>query len=136
MTARPHKLTHAQLRAEILLAFGSRDDLLLWPNSVGVALTPDLKRIVRYGTPGAADILGVWRRRFIVVQRFAQQSFQPLEREVSITTGQAIAIEVKVGRDVQSKKQKVWQAAFEAMGGTYILARSVEDVAVVIGGSR
>ena len=133
----PRKLTHAKLRAEILLAFGSRDDLLLWPNSVGVAVTPDLKRIVRYGTPGSADILGVWRRRYIVpMQRFVQGMSQPLGHEISITIGQAIAIEVKVGRDVQSKKQKVWQAAFEAMGGTYILARSVEDVAVVIGGSR
>src|SRR3990167_4267144 len=123
----PRKLTHAKLLAEILLAFGSRDDLLLWPNSVGVAVTPDLKRIVRYGTPGSADILGVWHRKY---------TEEDPDGFTLISYGQAIAIEVKVGRDVQSKKQKVWQAAFEAMGGTYILARSVEDVAVVIGGSR
>ena len=136
MTAPARKLTHAQLRAGILAEFGSRDDLLLWPNSVGVAITPDLRRVVRYGTPGSADILGVWRQKYWSAETINPDGFCPVERKWNHVVGQAIAIEVKVGRDVQSKKQKAWQSAFEAMGGIYILARSVEDVAVLIGGSQ
>ena len=134
MKPRPRKKqTHAQLRAAILLAFGSHPDLLLWPNKVGLARTLDLKRKIKYGTPGSADILGVWLQAFDTMRVINPNGFTPVERWHVKRVGQAIAIEVKVGRDVQSKKQKAWQAAFEATGGTYILARSVEDVGAVLG---
>lgn len=124
---------------EILAAFGSRPDLFLWRNNVGVAVSPDGKRVMRFGTPGAADIVGVWRRTLDVRTVVNPNGFQPLERLTRRIVGQAIAIEVKrpasKGRRAgkQSEKQETWQAAFEAAGGLYILAYSVEDVEDALG---
>lgn len=108
----PRQQTESQIQRDILAAFGSRDDLLLWRESVGVGLTPDASRVIKFGTPGAADIGGVWRREW---------------------GGHAIGIEVKTPTGRQSPKQRTWQSAFERVGGIYILARSVDDVAKILG---
>ena len=57
---------------------------------------------VRFGLVGQADIAG-------------------------ILNGLAIEIETKIGKNGQSKEQKLWQAAVERAGGIYILAYSVKD---------
>lgn len=47
--------------------------------------------------------------------------------------GQAVAIETKALKGTQRQAQEDWQAAFERVGGVYILARSVEDVLDALG---
>ena len=85
---------------------------------------------MKYGVPGSADILGVWLR----------EAHRPINRGMrlggleTVAYGQAIAIETKRGKGgVQSKQQERWQRAFEQVGGVYILARDIGDVAAVIG---
>lgn len=90
------------LRA-ILLHFGSRRDILLWRNNTGYAR--ELK--VRFGLPGSADIF-------------------------LIRAGHFYAVEVKSATGQQSEQQRRFQAAVERVGATYVLARSVGDVARAI----
>ena len=47
---------------------------------------------------------------------------------VAIRAGKVVFIEAKAKRGVQSKEQKIMQAAIEAEGIPYILAKSSEDV--------
>lgn len=64
--------------------------------------------MVRFGFPGIADIIGVYK-------------------------GQFIAIECKIGNNTQSSPQKSFQAAVEQAGGKYILAYTLDDVINEIG---
>ena len=73
-----------------------------WNNPTGVFRTRE-GQIVKVGTPGAADILGVLH-------------------------GQAIAVEVKTGTGRLSDSQKKWKAVFERHGGKYIELRTLEDL--------
>jgi hypothetical protein len=59
-------------------------------------------RVIRFGTPGQADIR-------------------------VILHGQAVEIEVKTPTGRQSKHQKNWQRSVERAGGIYILARSADE---------
>ena len=99
--------THLSERAvlhDILLAIGNRPDLRVWRNNTGQIPTPD-GRVIRFGLPGSADILGIMK-----------------------PTGRFLAIECKTDVGHQSDKQKHFQAMIETHGGLYILARSVTDV--------
>jgi hypothetical protein len=60
-------------------------------------------RIVKFGTPGAADLSGI------------------------LEDGRRIEIEVKTATGRQSEQQKRFQAMIEKFNGIYILARSIED---------
>jgi hypothetical protein len=73
-----------------------------WRNNTGVAVMPGRRAPVRFGEPGAADILGAFR-------------------------GLPVAIECKTATGRQSAVQKRWQADWEAAGGRYIIARCVAD---------
>lgn len=99
--------SESSIQAEILTTFGARPGWLIWRQMVGSAPAWDGKAVLRFGTPGQADILGVVR-------------------------GRAIAIEVKSQRGKQRDAQKLWQRAFEAAGGLYVVARSVEDVETAV----
>lgn len=61
------------------------------------------KRLIRFGTPGCADILCCFRGRFV-------------------------GIEVKSEKGKQTKLQQMWQESLENAGGLYILAFCLEDV--------
>ena len=61
------------------------------------------KRYIRYGTPGAPDIIAVIK-------------------------GQYVGIEVKDAKNCQSQDQVLFALNLESSGGKYILVRSVEDV--------
>ena len=91
---------------DILEACGARDDCLLWRNNTG-ALKVE-RRLVRFGCPGSADILGVY------------------------AGGRAIGIEVKSAFGVMSSNQKRWRKLFEAQGGAYTLARSPAEAAAFL----
>jgi Holliday junction resolvase len=74
---------------------------LAWRNNTGGAVIRG--RHVSFGSPGSPDILCCYRGAFL-----------------------GIECKSAVGR--QSPIQKRWQQKFEAAGGRYILARSVQDV--------
>lgn len=97
-------MTEAELMNQILLAFGARPDLKIWRSNVLVA-RDRTGRVVRAGIKGQADISGI----------LAPQ-------------GRRVEIEVKTATGRQRPEQKNWQAMIEAMGGIYVVARSVEDV--------
>lgn len=59
--------------------------------------------MVKFGTPGAADLSGI------------------------LIDGTRIEIEVKTATGRQSKQQQAFQAMIERFGGIYILARSADD---------
>ena len=125
------KPRESRLVHDVLARFGSRPDLMLWRNNVGASRTP-AGRVIRFGTPGAADILGAWRRVLTVHTVVNPYGFMPHEKIGPLIVGQAIAIECKRAGEKQSEKQRRWQAAFEAAGGLYILAYHVDDVRDVL----
>ncbi|MFN7130779.1 MAG: hypothetical protein ACK4N5_01775, partial [Myxococcales bacterium] len=53
-----NQLTEAEIQQQILLALGSRPDCTVWRNNVGAARTYS-GQVVRFGTKGAADIIGI-----------------------------------------------------------------------------
>lgn len=88
---------------EILIAIGSRPDLIVWKNATGVARSLDGERIIRYGLPGSPDIIG-----------FSNM-------------GKFIGIECKTGQAKKSKKQNNFHAIAEKFGAIYFVAKSVDE---------
>jgi len=43
-------------------------------------------------------------------------------------TGEPLAIEVKINKDIQSEYQKEFEAQYKKRGGIYIIAKKLEDV--------
>ena len=113
-------MSEGATKKRILLANGRRDDLMIWNNPTGVALTLDGKRRFRFGLPGSADILGV-----LAVTITPEM--------VGQTIGQAVAIETKSATGKQRDNQQKFERAFKQRGGKYFLARSTEDVTKEIG---
>jgi len=83
----------------------ARTDVFAWRQNTGVS-----RRHIRFGRNGAADITGILRG------------------------GRRLEIETKTATGKQSDAQVEFQAEIERMGGLYILARSVEDVATALEG--
>ncbi|HJY63731.1 MAG TPA: hypothetical protein VJ455_06205 [Ignavibacteria bacterium] len=53
---------------------------------------------------------------------------QPGTADISATiAGRSVKIEVKIGRDKQSQKQKEYQRQVEASGGLYFIAKSFDQ---------
>lgn len=94
--------SEAQIQSEILLEFGTGHGLVLWRQNTGAAKING--QLVRFGTPGQADLSGV------------------------LDGGRALFVEIKSTTGRQSPQQRKFQAAVERRGALYILARSVQDV--------
>lgn len=92
------------IQKQIMAEFGALSWLRIWRNNTG-ALKDQRGQLITYGLKGSADILGI---------------ISP--------EGRFLAIEVKNERGKQSESQAAFGKMVEAMGGIYILARSVEDV--------
>ena len=101
---------HEDLIDAILLAYGTRPDMRLWRARTGKARLRNVGALVQFGVTGQADISGILA-----------------------PNGRRIEVEVKTGGDKQTKEQKRWQRMIEAMGGVYVLARTVGDVAAILG---
>jgi len=88
------------LQDRIRLALGTVPGLCLWRNNCGY----DGERRVRYGvgSPGGADLIGVFNGRFV-------------------------AVEIKTPQGRQSEDQRRFQSLVESKGGEYVILRSVED---------
>lgn len=103
--------SEAKTQSDIRLALGQRDDVMLFRINVGKfrPLHGDQNRVIQSAPNGTPDLLGV------------------------IKPGTALAIEVKSAKGAQRAEQIAFQKAWEARGGIYILARSVDDVLKRIG---
>lgn len=95
-------MTEALLQDRIRLALGSMPGLVLWRNNCGVAEIRGYKVRFGVGSPGGADLIGIYRGRFI-------------------------AVEIKTPTGRQSPDQRTFQALVESKGGTYTILRSVEE---------
>jgi|GEM_PF-985070 len=133
--AKKPRKTEAPLLADVRLALGLREDIMVCRVNTGVfkPLHGDQTRAIRSAPNGFPDLVAVWRRHAEVRTTINPGGFQPLERIEPVTFGQALAIETKSSKGTQRKAQENFQAAWEAVGGIYILARSVEDVLAVVG---
>lgn len=132
MVAVRHR-TESKLLAAIRLAVGARPDFMLSRVNAGVYCAPDNSQVrIRTAPNGFPDIIGTQLRR-VKITRKMESTFGRYEDEIWRYYGQAIAIETKAPRGKQSEAQAAWQAAFEAVGGVYVLPRSVEEVLAVLG---
>lgn len=97
----------ALIQYEILSAWGAHPRLRIWRQNTGGATIKG--RVVRFGVPGCADILGVIGPH-----------------------GRLLAIEVKSATGRQTEDQLRFQRVIEHFGGVYVLARSLADVDAVL----
>lgn len=101
-------MTEAQVQHAILLKYGAHPRIRIARINTGAALVRG--RLVKFGVPGTADIVGL-----------------------IAPSGRFLAIEVKSATGRQSYDQKRFERVITAMGGVYVLARSVADVDAVLG---
>jgi|SRR5215217_6736657 len=92
------------IEASILREFATRNDMRLWKNPVGNAITPDGAQRVRFGLIGQADLTGI------------------------LPDGRRLEIEVKTEIGQQRPAQVNYEKMITRFHGLYILARSVDDV--------
>lgn len=95
-------MKESQIQIDVRLALGAEPELVLWRNNVGVAEARGSKIRFGVGGPGGADLIGIFRGRFV-----------------------AIEIKTPIGR--QSEDQKVFQQLVERKGGIYVVLRSAEE---------
>jgi hypothetical protein len=103
-------MTHAHLKSSILVALSARG-VFCWNNPTGVATPLGSHTPVRYGIPGAPDILGI------------------------LPGGRLIAVECKVGRDRVREEQARWHARARELGALVVVARTVEECLTAIDAS-
>lgn len=104
---------------EIQLALGSRPDVRMFRNSVGIATTRD-GSVIRFGlTPGSSDLIG-WRTITITPDMVGKR--------IAVFTG----VEVKTPTGAIRKNQLLWQAAVQSMGGISEILRSPTEINRVI----
>jgi hypothetical protein len=105
-------MKEAEIKAAILDWLGSKRVLTFRMNTgAGVSVYKGKTRLIRYGTPGMADIL-------------AFSHFGGYEYDEA----RPVWIEVKNEKGQQSEYQRSFQKLVEGDGHKYILVRSVEDV--------
>lgn len=95
--------SEALILQDVLIEVSHLPQTMVWRNNTGKLLDRN-GRLVSFGLEGSADVIGALR-------------------------GYPIAIETKRERGgKQSKKQQIFQAAWEKARGVYILANSVDHV--------
>lgn len=98
--------TEARIQSEILLRLGSRPDVVLWRNSVGVAVPMSGDSPQRYGQVGSPDLLGSVTVRGVAV---------------------ALGVEVKTATGRVRPEQERWIAGHLARGWIVFVARSADE---------
>lgn len=114
-------MTEAEIQSAIWLAVGSRPDVRLWRNNVGIATFSGGQR-VKYGlaNPGGSDLIGF--RKIVVPPEAVGQT-------LAVFT--AIEIKTTVGR--VSDEQKAFIRAVQQFGGFAGVARSVDEANAIVG---
>ncbi len=95
-------MTESQIQDQIRLVLGSDPRCAFFRNNCGVAQRNGHTIRFGVGSPGGADLIGVFNGRFIAVE-----------------------IKTPVGR--QTPEQKLFQQLIERKGGVYIILRSAEE---------
>ena len=94
---------HRNLKNEVRLALGRREDVVMWNNESGVARYG--AQTVRYGVgKGGSDLIGVIK-----------------------PSGRFIALEVKTGKARLTKEQKLFLALVRKFGGHAAVVGNVDD---------
>lgn len=101
-------MTEADIQSRILVAITALPGAMFWRENSGVLFTPT-GRPVRAGTPGVADIMGIYY-------------------------GRGVGIEVKTPVGKQSKVQKNFQSMWESKGGKYFICTSPEAALAALAG--
>lgn len=99
-------MSETRIVGDVLDALNTCEGCYAWRNNTGTAWLNG--RHVKFSEKGAADILCVYRGRFV-------------------------AIECKTATGRQSPAQCKWQTKIEAAGGLYAVARCVTDALSAIG---
>lgn len=100
------KNPHTALIKEILEFYQDHETVILWKNQSGVAFRG--KYLVGLAPKGSPDIVGL------------------------TTLGKFVGIEVKTGNAKLNKDQKEFRDRIEELGGIYGVARSLNDVILII----
>lgn len=97
-------MRESELQDCIRLALGSVAGLVLWRNNIGVAPALHGRGVIRFGVggPGGADLIGIYRGRFVAA-------------EIKTTSGR------------QTEEQRTFQQLVTRLGGEYRVLRSVDD---------
>lgn len=95
-------MKESEIQTEVRLALGREPDLCLWRNNIGVAEARGHKIRFGVGGPGGADLIGVFRGRFV-------------------------AVELKTPIGKQSEEQQTFQRLVERKGGVYVVLRSAAE---------
>lgn len=99
---------HRNLKNEVRLALGRREDVVMWNNESGVARYGT--SVVRYGVgKGGSDLIGIIKG-----------------------SGRFLAIEIKTGNARLTKEQKLFQQLVRAFGGVAETVRTVDDATGLI----
>jgi hypothetical protein len=98
-------MSEAHVLHSILHAWGNHPALRIARINTGAAYPPGSKRLVRFGLPGTADIVGILAPH-----------------------GRLLMIEAKTSTGKQRKAQAIMQRVVTQFGGLYCLARSLADV--------
>lgn len=113
-----HSRAHTALVKSILLALGSRPDLMLWENTTGNLRAVESDRRIAVGLPGSPDIIGVLAIPSPDGPR-----------------GRFIGIEVKTGEATLSPQQRAFHARAGQLGALLIVARSVDEAVAAVDGA-
>jgi hypothetical protein len=100
-------VTESQLQDRARLIFGADPAICLWRNNCGVAEIRGHKIRFGVGNPGGADLLGLFRGRFI-------------------------AVEIKTATGRQTPEQRLYQQCVERHGGLYFIVRSENDAGALL----
>lgn len=116
-----------EIQNQILRQFATRDDFRLWRASTGFAVPmQEIKAVLAKHAPAqAAAVLS--RLHPIHFGVTGQADLSGI-----IPGGTRIEIEVKQKDGRTSKEQQAWGAMIQRFGGVYVVARSVDDVAVAL----
>lgn len=100
---------HDRLLLQVLIRL-SQAGVMCWPHPSGTFVIPGTRKRIVVGRKGQADLLAV---------------LPP--------SGHLVGIEIKTGSGRQTKEQRDWQAALQAVGGTYLVVRHISDLDDILG---
>ena len=90
------------LQDQIRLALGRVTGLVLWRNNIGTAERHGYTIRFGVGGPGGADLIGIYRGKFL-------------------------GVEIKTPTGKQTPEQRTFQELVTKLGGEYLILRSVEE---------
>ena len=107
------KMSEKQIQTQILNAIGSRPDVRLFRNNVGVALNNE--RPLRFGLcNGSSDLIGI--QKIVITPDMVGQEI-----------GRFLSIECKSDKGRTTKSQTRWLEMVRNFGGKSFIARSAQE---------